>query len=172
VLSHYGCLALCDPHGLDLPVSSVYGIFQARILEWVDISSTTVSNWTHISGISYITGRFFTSEPPGNPHIHICVCVYVYVYQLQSYWKLNSYFWRERERGTSCLSEAEILILFWKGWKVSISIFYFFQFLQNWKSRIYLLLIAVIQKTRNKETKGDYLFSSLWIVSLITMNTH
>ena len=35
-----------------------------------------------------------------------------------------------------------------------------------------LFLIGVIQKARNKETKGDYLFSSLWIVSLITMNTH
>ena len=29
------CLTLCDPKNCSLPGSSVYGIFQARILEWV-----------------------------------------------------------------------------------------------------------------------------------------
>ena len=29
------CLTLCDP--MDPPVSSVHGILQARILEWVDV---------------------------------------------------------------------------------------------------------------------------------------
>ena len=106
----------------------------------------------------------------GIPYTYMCVCICVRI-SAAKLLKAQQLF-LGRERGTSYLSEAEILILFWKGWKVSISIFYFFQFLQNWKSRIYLFLIAVIQKTRNKETKGDYLFSSLWIVSLITMNTH
>ena len=33
------CLTLCDPHGQrSLPDSSIHGIFQARILEWVAIS--------------------------------------------------------------------------------------------------------------------------------------
>ena len=32
------CLTLCDPMDCSLPGSSVYGIFQARILEWVAIS--------------------------------------------------------------------------------------------------------------------------------------
>ena len=33
------CLTLCDPMDYNsLPVSSVHGIFQARILEWVVIS--------------------------------------------------------------------------------------------------------------------------------------
>ena len=32
------CLILCDPMGCSLPSSSVYGIFQARILEWVATS--------------------------------------------------------------------------------------------------------------------------------------
>ena len=34
------CLTLCDPMDCSLPVSSVYGIFQARTLEWVAISSS------------------------------------------------------------------------------------------------------------------------------------
>ena len=33
------CLTLWDPMDGRLPVSSVYGIFQARILEWVAIIS-------------------------------------------------------------------------------------------------------------------------------------
>ena len=32
------CPALCDPMDCNLPGSSVHGIFQARILEWVTIS--------------------------------------------------------------------------------------------------------------------------------------
>ena len=47
-----------------LPGSSVHGILQARILEWVAISSSRGSShpgdWTHISCASCIAGRFFT----------------------------------------------------------------------------------------------------------------
>ena len=32
------CLTLCDPMNCSLPGSSVHGIFQARILEWVAIT--------------------------------------------------------------------------------------------------------------------------------------
>ena len=32
------CLTLCEPMGCSLPGSSVHGIFQARVLEWVAIS--------------------------------------------------------------------------------------------------------------------------------------
>ena len=32
-------LTLCDPMNCSLPVSSVHGISQARILEWIAISS-------------------------------------------------------------------------------------------------------------------------------------
>ena len=32
------CLTLCDPMAYSLPGSSVHGILQARILEWVAIS--------------------------------------------------------------------------------------------------------------------------------------
>ena len=32
------CLTLCDPMDRNLPGSSIHGIFQARVLEWVAIS--------------------------------------------------------------------------------------------------------------------------------------
>ena len=38
------CLTLCDPLDCSLPGSSVHGIFQARILEWVAISSSRGSS--------------------------------------------------------------------------------------------------------------------------------
>ena len=39
------CLTLCDPMDCSLPGSSVHGISQARILEWVAISYSRVSSW-------------------------------------------------------------------------------------------------------------------------------
>ena len=38
------CLTLCDPRDCSLPGSSVLGILQARILEWVAISFSRGSN--------------------------------------------------------------------------------------------------------------------------------
>ena len=59
-----------DPMDCSLPGSSVYGTFQARILEWVAIpfsrGSSQPRNRTHVSCISFI-GRQITTEPPGNP---------------------------------------------------------------------------------------------------------
>ena len=76
------CLTFCDPmdcsppdssvHGIH---SSVHGILQARLLEWIAISSSWGSSqprdrtWSLASPA--LTGRFFTTEPPGNPRI-IC----------------------------------------------------------------------------------------------------
>ena len=59
------CLTLCDPMDCSPPGSSVHGNFQARILEWVAISSSRGSSQprdrTHISCVSCIAG----GVPPG-----------------------------------------------------------------------------------------------------------
>ena len=48
------------------PGSSVHGILQARILEWVAISSSRGSSWprdrTHIPYVSCVAGEFFTTS--------------------------------------------------------------------------------------------------------------
>ena len=63
------CLTLCNHKGCSPPVSSVLGIFQARILEWGVISSSRrysqPRDWTHVSCFSCTEGRFFTTEPLG-----------------------------------------------------------------------------------------------------------
>ena len=54
------CLTLCDPMDCSPPGSSVHGIFQARILEWVAMPSSRGSSrprdWTPVSWVS-CTGR-------------------------------------------------------------------------------------------------------------------
>ena len=56
------CLTLCDPMGCSPPGSSVQGISQARILEWVAISysrgSSRPRDQTHFFCVSWPAGRF------------------------------------------------------------------------------------------------------------------
>ena len=58
---------LCNSIDYSPPGSSVHGILQARILEWIATPFFKVSSrprvWTHISQASCITGVFFTPEP-------------------------------------------------------------------------------------------------------------
>ena len=73
VCSHYvvcaqSCSTLCGPMDCSPPVSSVCGIFQARILEWLPFPPPG-----HLPepGIKHMflafADRFFTTAPPGKP---------------------------------------------------------------------------------------------------------
>ena len=59
------CPTLCDPVDWSLPASSVHGVLQARILEWVAMPSFRGSSqprdWTQASCISCTAGKFFTN---------------------------------------------------------------------------------------------------------------
>ena len=75
------CSTLCDPMDCSQPGSSVRGIFQARRVEWVSISSSRGSFWskdqTRVSCVSYIAGGFFAwavGEPQG---IDIYILLYI-----------------------------------------------------------------------------------------------
>ena len=55
------CLTLCDPMDCSLPVSSVYGISQTRILAWVAMSFSRGSPRPRTrTQVSHIAGRFFS----------------------------------------------------------------------------------------------------------------
>ena len=55
------CLTLCDPMDCSLPGSSVHGIFQARVLDWVAISFSRGSSQPRDrTRVSCIAGRCFT----------------------------------------------------------------------------------------------------------------
>ena len=56
------CPALCNPMDRSLPGSSVHGILQARILEWVAIPFSEGSSRSRDQAqVSHIAGRFFTN---------------------------------------------------------------------------------------------------------------
>ena len=55
------CPTLCDPMDYSPPGSSVHGILQARILEWVAISLSKESSKTRDqTQVSFIAGSRFT----------------------------------------------------------------------------------------------------------------
>ena len=59
---------LCDHMDSSPPGSSVHGISQARVLEWVVISISRGSSQLRDKiWVSCIAFKFFTTETPGNP---------------------------------------------------------------------------------------------------------
>ena len=67
------CPTLSNPMDCRTPDSSVHGILQTRILEWVAMASSRGSSWprdwTGVSCISYNAGSFFITMPPDKPCI-------------------------------------------------------------------------------------------------------
>ena len=63
---------LCDATDCSLSGSSVHGIFQARILEWVAISSSRRPSWLMDQTCISCGGRWIlTTEPLGKPTVTI-----------------------------------------------------------------------------------------------------
>ena len=66
------CLTPCDPMNSSLPGSSVHGIFQARILEWV---ATFFSRGSSRPGIEpwspNLQAHSLLFEPPGKPSVKL-----------------------------------------------------------------------------------------------------
>ena len=67
------CLTLCDSLDSSPPSASVHGTFQARMLEWVAITSSGGSSpprdQTRVSKVFCITDRFLIAEPLRKPII-------------------------------------------------------------------------------------------------------
>ena len=71
-LAAQSCPTLCDPLDCSLPGSSVHGILQARILEWVAMPSSRGSSQprdqTEVS--STLWADSVPSEPSGKPSVY------------------------------------------------------------------------------------------------------
>ena len=80
------CLTLCDPMNCSPPGSSVHGILQARILEWVAIFSFKGSSWprnqTHVSCVSCIGRQILYLWAIRKP-VSTCRAIYIYIYEIQ-----------------------------------------------------------------------------------------
>ena len=74
------CPALSNPMDCSPPSSSVHGILQTRILEWVAIPSSRGSSrprdWTHVSCVSCTAGGFFTCW--AIREAALCLLVHIY----------------------------------------------------------------------------------------------
>ena len=72
VQSLQSCPVLCDPMDCNMPGSSVHGILQARILEWVAMHSSRGSSQTRDgTPVSYVAGRFLLLSHLGSPMMHL-----------------------------------------------------------------------------------------------------
>ena len=70
VLVTQSCLTLCNSIDGRLPGSSIHGILQAQILEWVAIPfSRDLPDLGIEPGSPALAGRFFTTEPPWKPRL-------------------------------------------------------------------------------------------------------
>ena len=67
------CLTLCNPMGCSLPGSSVHGIFQAIVLEWIAISFSKGSSQPRDrTQVSCIVDRHFTVWANVADTVHPC----------------------------------------------------------------------------------------------------
>ena len=74
------CLTLCDPIDCSPPGSSVHGILQVRVLEWVAMPSSRGSPNPGIKPASLVSlalaDRFFTTVPTATleaPNLRLCL---------------------------------------------------------------------------------------------------
>ena len=87
MLSCFSCVWLCNPIDCSPPGSSVHGILQARILEWVSIPSSRWSSrprdWTRVVSLTSpaLANRFFTTNSTWECIILIPL-IYVLPYQV------------------------------------------------------------------------------------------
>ena len=73
------CPTLCDPMDCSLPGSSVQGIFQAIVLEWIAISfSRGPSQPRDRTQVSRIVDRHFTVWATRDTYVYVYVYIYIY----------------------------------------------------------------------------------------------
>ena len=88
------CPTLCDPMDCSPQGSSVHGILEARILEWVPMPSSRrflqPRDWTDVSCISCIADEVFTAATLGKPPISIYLCLYLYLLLVLFLWRTMS----------------------------------------------------------------------------------
>ena len=100
------CPTLCNPMDWSSPGSSVHGILQARILEWVAIAFSRRSSWpSDQTQVSHIADRFFTiwATREALCSIRICQICHIFYYRLQplqhkSWWLVE--WWGSPEKTT------------------------------------------------------------------------
>ena len=92
----HSCLTLCDAMDCSLPGSSIHGILQVRILEWIAISSSRGSSrprdWSFISYIylHWQVGSLPLASPGKNITIYECTKLTYFHVKCKQYYISNT----------------------------------------------------------------------------------
>ena len=90
VLVSQSCLTICNPTDCSPTGSSVHGILQARILEWVATPFSRRSSWPRDRIlVSCMAGRFFTIWATGKSFILETTCLFSVFSSLKSFQMLK-----------------------------------------------------------------------------------
>ena len=77
----HSCMSLCNPLDCSTQGSSVHGILQARILEWVVISFSRGSSWPRDwTWVFCIEGRSFTIWSTREALSYTCICMLFFIF--------------------------------------------------------------------------------------------
>ena len=119
------CLTFCNPVDCSPSGSSVHGILQATILEWVAIlssrGSSRPSNQTSVSCGSCISGMFFTNEPPGKTSLIIqCVnCISIKLLKLNEIYGYNNFILTQQNYVIQCDKVERKQFLNWESYTLN-----------------------------------------------------
>ena len=95
VLVAQPCPTLCNPMYRSPPGSSVHGILQARILEWVAMLCSRGSSQPGIDPrFPALWEDSLPSEPPGKPYIYMAIYIYTHILNkslLSDMWFTNTF---------------------------------------------------------------------------------
>ena len=86
MLAAQSCPTFCNPMDCGLPGSSVHGILQTRILEWIAIPFSGGAFWPRDrTQVLFIAGRFFTVWATGKITLSLAP-VYSFELKAQKWW--------------------------------------------------------------------------------------
>ena len=119
----------------------LHGIFPARILEWLAISfsrgSSWPRDWTRVSCVSFIAGRFFTTKLPG---IYLLAIYLFYISMTTLIIKCRNTYWKEQLWNKIVSgSQSKFLLI-----KYSMSIGYFWMFFYQKHSAVDMEIIVEV----------------------------
>ena len=125
-LSSKSCLTLCNPMDCSPTVSSVHGVLQARILEWLVIFFSRESSWPMSwTRVSCIAVRFFTFCTTRKTHFclthnlifqEICFSSWNFGLRLLLFWWFSLSSLKSKNVGLLQNSEDNVFFLYTACW--------------------------------------------------------
>ena len=166
------CPTLCDPVDCSLPGSSIHGILQARILEWVTISFSRGSSQPRDqTWVSRIGGRCFNLWTSWSIILFSSCNAWEYVF---IFWPLADSYWKNSEQKFTLFVWVSIYPDEWtKMWHIFITEYYsaikkneIMSFAATW------LDLEIIILKWSKSDKDKYHITYMWNLKQTQTHRH